>query len=403
MTTNFISLVAYQGINYVLPLISFPFLYRMLGETYFGLYAFGWALVQNLVMITDFGFNLSATKFISINKENRELVNRHLNSAFVSRILLGILCFLLLLALIRYVPKFREHPMFFLLFFGVVAGNIMSPLWFFQGMEKMKYVTLFNAVAKCGAFIPIFFVVRGTDDYLWVPVFFSLGYCLAGGICLYFVYAKEGMSWFLPKRKEIVAVVKDSSAYFLSRVSVSMFTTVNVLVLGLSTTYEQVSYYSRAEKIYQAYNLLLSPFTGVLFPHMAKTKDIPFFKKAFYLIMKLNIPLIAVAIAGAGILMALVYADPSAETVTVFRILMCACVVTIPSMLLGYPFLAALGHATYVNLVIVIVSVIHVTGIFILYYFGWLSIYTMAVMVIVSELLLFLLRLKAVVKHRLFQ
>lgn len=119
--------------------------------------------------------------------------------------------------------------------------------------------------------------------------------------------------------------------------------------------------------------------------------------------MKLNIPLIAAAIAGAGILMALVYADPSAETVTVFRILMCACVVTIPSMLLGYPFLAALGHATYVNLVIVIVSVIHVTGIFILYYFGWLSIYTMAVMVIVSELLLFLLRLKAVVKHRLFQ
>jgi PST family polysaccharide transporter len=403
MAGNFFSLVVYQGVNYVLPLVSFPFLYRMLGETYFGLYAFGWALIQNLVMITDFGFNLSATRFISIHRDRPDVINRHLNAAFACRILLGVLCFIALLLLTGFVDKFHRHAVFFLLFFGVVVGNILSPMWFFQGMEKMKYAAVFNMTAKFFSIIPIFILVRSAEDYLWLPVFFSAGYCLAGLVCVYLVYVREKMDWFLPEWKEMKDVAKDSAAYFLSRVSLSMFTTVNVLVLGMATTYELVSYYSRAEKFYQAYNGLLSPFTGVLFPHIAKTRDVPFFKKVFRIIVSVNVPLVILVIAGAGWLITFIYADSSVETIKVFRILMCSCVLVIPSMLLGYPFLAALGHATYVNLTIVIVSVVHVAGICLLYSAGELSIYTMAIMVVVSEILSFSFRVRGTIKYKLFK
>ncbi|MDH6343479.1 PST family polysaccharide transporter [Parabacteroides sp. PFB2-12] len=403
MVTNFFSLVSYQGINFLLPLIAFPFLFRMLGDEYFGIYSFGWALVQNLVMITDFGFNLSATKYISMHKHDLGVVNRYVNSVFIARILLGIVCFLILLVLVTFVAKFKEHALFFLLFFGVIIGNIMSPMWFFQGMEKMKYITLFNVTAKLLTFIPIFILIRGIQDYLWIPISFSGGYLLAGGVSLYIIYGKEKMKCFMPHFKEIREAIKDSSTYFLSRVSVALFTTVNVLVLGLVANYEMVSYYSRAEKFYQAYNLLLSPVTGVLFPHMAKTRDIPFYKRILFTISKWNIPLVILIIIGSKLLLTTIYADSGEETVLVFRILMCGCFITIPSMLLGYPFLAALGHANYTNLTIIIVSIIHVIGVVLLYSFGFLSIYTMAIMVVLSEIILFLFRSNAVKKYKLFK
>lgn len=403
LSANFFSLAAYQGINYLLPLLSIPFLSRMLGDTYFGLYAFGWAVSQYLVMVTDFGFNLSATKYISIHREDAQTINKYLNAVYLARILLGILCFLVLIVLVLFVNKFKGHALFFLLFFGVVLGNIMTPLWFFQGMEKMKYMTIFNIVAKLTSFLPMFVVIRSEADYLWVPIFFSIGYIFAGIISLYIVYVKEKMRCFFPDIKDVWYALKDSSSYFLSRLSSSMFSYVNVLVLGMATTYETVGFYAKAEKLYQAYNQLLTPVTGVLFPHIAKTKDIPFFKKIYRIISRVNIPLIALLFVGAPLLMWLIYGDYSPETVDIFRILICACLFTVPSMLLGYPFLAALGHATYVNYTIIIVSVIHLLCIVLLFTTGMMSIYTMAAMTVVSELLLFLFRYKAVIKYKLFK
>lgn len=404
MVTNAISMAAYQGVNALLPLVAVPFLFRQLGDEFFGLYSFAWATVQILVMITDFGFNLSATKYISSHKGHTKVINRYLNGAFISRILLGILCLAALLVMVTYIKPFNENPTFFLLFFGVVVGNVMFPMWFFQGIEKMKYITIFNIVAKLVTFIPIFIVIRTPADFLMIPVFFSIGYILAGVISLYFIYKKEGMKWFFPAFKEVKAIMKDSSTYFLSRISVTAFTRVNVLVLGMASgSMIPVSFYSRAETLYKAYNLLISPITDVIFPHMANTKDVPFFKKLFYTVMKINVPVVILVLVFAGPLFHLLYADASIESVNVFRILMIGCLITIPSMMLGYPFLAALGHASYTNMTIVITSVVHICGVFLLYGLGFLSIYSMAAMVVFSESLLFFFRVRKVAKLKLFK
>lgn len=403
MVSNFFSLVVYQGVNYLMPLVAFPFLFRMLGDEYFGLFSFAWAVVQTLVMLTDFGFNLSGTKYISMHKEDTSLVNTHLNCIYIARLCLVIVCFFSLWVLTRVVPRFEDHATFFLLFYGVIIGNFLSPLYFFQGIEKMKYFTLFNLLAKTLTFVPIFFFIRGIGDYLWIPVFFSIGYIISGSISLYITYKKEKMRWFVPPLKEIYRVFKDSSTYFLSRLSTSLFTTVNVLVLGMATSYEMVSYYSRAEKIYQAYNLLLSPITGVLFPHMSKTRDVSFFKRLFSRITPINILLVLLLIIGGKLLLTTIYADSSEESILIFRILICASFVTIPSMLLGYPFLAAMGHATYTNMTILIVAFMHMAGVLLLYGLGFLSIYTMAAMMVISEVFLLLLRVRGVTKYELFK
>jgi PST family polysaccharide transporter len=404
MIQNFVSLVLLQGVNYVLPLLTYPFLFRVLEVERWGTVSFGYVLIQYFVIFTDFGFNLSATKYISCHRDDLNTINRYLNSAFICRFLLAVVSFIILFLLTASFEKFREERVFYFSYFGIVVGNILFPMWYFQGMEKMKYITLFNMVAKSASLLPFFIFIRKPQDYLLVPMFYSIGYILAGLISVYFIYFKEKMKWFLPSFSEVQAAFKDSFSYFLSRLSVSMFTNINTFILKLVCGDTAVGYYSAAEKLYQAYNQLLTPFSGVLFPYMAKTRDVAFFKKIFKTAIPLNIVLLAGILVLSFWIIQLVYGKAAeVETLSVFRTLMCACFFTIPSMLLGYPFLAAMGHASYTNWTIMIVSVVHLSGLAILFFTGLLSIYTVAGMVVLAELLLLGFRIKGVVNYKLFQ
>ena len=228
MVVNFISLVLLQGVNYLLPLLSFPYLFRVLGVEKWGLVTFGYALMQYFVMFTDFGFNLSATKYISQHRDNLKRINDYLNSAMTGRFLLCAISFLILLILVTGFDKFRADALFYLLYFGIIIGNVFFPMWFFQGMENMKYITVFNMIAKSLSFIPFFIFVRQPDDYILVPVCYSFGFLLAGLVSIYIVYMKMGMRWYLPSWSGFTYALRDSSTYFLSRASTSLFTTIGV-------------------------------------------------------------------------------------------------------------------------------------------------------------------------------
>ncbi len=403
MAINFISLALLQGVNYLLPLLSFPFLFRVLGVERWGLVTFGYSLMQYFVMFTDFGFNLSATKYISEHRNDLQKINSYLNSAMIGRFILCGISLAILLALISYFDKFSTESTFYLLYFGIILGNVMFPMWFFQGMENMKYITVFNIVAKSLSFIPFFIFIRKPEDYIYVPIFYSIGFVLAGIVSLFIVYFKMGMKWYFTSISQISSSLKDSSAYFLARASTSLFTTSNSFLLGLVCGNTMVGYYSAAEKLYQAYNQLLSPFTGVLFPHIAKSRDVLFFKKIFYRITFTNLFCVAAALLLASYVLDIVYGTADPNILEVFRILVTACFVTIPSMLLGYPFLAAMGHPLYTNYTVMTTSVVHITGLVVLYIYGAISPITVAMMVVMSETLLILFRIWGVRRFRLFK
>lgn len=402
MVVNFISLVLLQGVNYLLPLLSFPFLFRVLGVERWGLVTFGYALMQYFVMFTDFGFNLSATKYISEHRSDPQKINAYLNSAMIGRFILCGISLVILLILISCFDKFHAESSFYLLYFGIILGNVMFPMWFFQGIENMKYITVFNIVAKSLSFIPFFIFIREPEDYIYVPVCYSVGFVLAGIVSLFIVYFKMGMRWFLPPFRLVCDSLKDSSAYFLARASTSLFTTSNSFLLGLVCGNTAVGYYSAAEKLYQAYNQLLSPFTGVLFPHIAKSRDVSFFKKIFYRITFANLFCVTAVLLLATYVLHIVYGTADPHIQEVFRTLVTACFVTIPSMLLGYPFLAAMGHPLYTNYTVMITSVAHITGLVILYLCGAIAPVTVAMMVVLSETILILFRVFGVRKFRLF-
>ena len=230
-----------------------------------------------------------------------------------------------------------------------------------------------------------------------------MGFILAGLVSLYIVYRKMGMRWYLTPAAEIKSALKDSSTYFLSRASTSLFTTSNSFLLGLVCGNTAVGYYSAAEKLYQAYNQLLSPFTGVLFPHIAKSRDVAFFKRIFYRITTANLFSVSLVWILAPYVLLVVYGTADPNILSIFRTLMAACFVTMPSMLMGYPFLAAMGHPLFTNWTVVCTSAIHITGLLALYLLHALTPVSVAAMVVCSEALLISFRIWGIKRFQLFK
>lgn len=310
---------------------------------------------------------------------------------------------MILLSIILFVPRFQIEAVFYLLYFGIIIGNIMFPMWFFQGMERMKYITIFNLIAKSLSLLPVFFIVKNPSQYMYVPICYSLGYIIAGLFSLYFIYWKTTMKWYVPSLIQVYSTVKDSSSYFLSRASLSLFATSNTFVLGLVCGNTITGYYAAAEKLYQAYDQLVSPFSGVLFPHMAKTRDVGFFRKMFSRITIVNVLLIIVVSLFSYWIIDFVYHPGNENTLIAFRILLLSCLCSIPSILIGYPFLAAMGHPNYTNMTVIITAFIHISALFILYLFESVSIFNISILVVCSQFLLLFLRLQGVKKYHLLQ
>lgn len=400
---NFISLGFIQGVNYVLPLVTIPFLFNQLGVEKYGLVNFSFAFVQYFIILTDFGFGLSATRFIASNRENKEAVNRYLNSACMSRLLMALVSLALLLICIFCISVLRENMLFTIIFWGQVIGNCMNPVWFFQGMERMKYNTILHITTRVISIVPLFFIIRTPDDYLYISIFYSTGAIIAGFLSLFFIKRYFGMRFFFTSVLEIWEVTCDSSKYFFSRLSVSLFTNTNTFLLGLVCGNVAVGYYSLADKIYMALNSIYGPVNGALFPYMTKQKNLLMFKKILSYGVMFNTALLFCFYWVFPYLYPLIFDDFSKNSLCVLNILMFSNLICLPATFLGYPFLAAWGHPNYCNYTLIASSVFHLCGLTILYLLGAISIYSVAVMVVMCELFLLCLRIYGVKKYCLWK
>ena len=203
LAENFLSLSGLQAVNYLLPLITLPYLVRVLGPEKFGLIVFAQSFIEYFIILTDYGFNLSATREISIHRNNKEKVCEIFSSVMTVKFLLGTLSFIILALILIFIPKFRNDQLIYLFTFGMVLGNILFPVWFFQGMERMKYITILNIIAKGIFTVCIFIFIRKMADYPYVPLINSMGFLVAGGLSLRIVSKDFGIKFILPSFEAI--------------------------------------------------------------------------------------------------------------------------------------------------------------------------------------------------------
>ena len=313
-----------------------------------------------------------------------------------------ILSFIILSFIVFIFEKFNSHIELYFITFISVIGQAFFPIWYFQGMEKMRYITIINISSKVIFTMAIFIFVHKEGDYLLVPLFNGLGVLIGSLYAIYIIKKDFKQDFILQSVKNIKKYFIASSQFFLSRVSAVLYTSANVFVLGLFTNNTIVGYYAIAEKIYQAITGIYAPLNQVLYPYIAKSKNIILFKKIFYSVLVLNIiGVILLYFLGEYIFSFLFTQEIGIETIKVFNIFLITILIVVPSILLGYPFLGALGYIKDANYSVVLASLFYIIGIIILIILKSINIYSIALMVFVPELVVFVYRLSKVIKYKI--
>ena len=400
---NFLSLGVLQIFSYIIPIITLPYQARVLGPDKFGLVNFAYAFMAYFCLLTDWGFGLSAVREIAVNRHNKNNISHIFSAVTCSKIALTVVSYILLVICSFFIPKIHDNWLIFQLTFVMVIGSAIYPVWFFLGMERMKYITFLNVIARLFFLIAIFIFVKQESDYVLVPLLNSLGFLVSGIIGIYFSVKHLGVRFCIPKLKFIIKQFKYSNQFFLSRVSLSAYTNTNAFCLGLIGSNIMVGYYAAAEKIYQAISNLQSPVHQALYPFVSKNKDIKTYKKWVLVALLCNIVACGFVFLIAKPFTILFYGEQMVEAYKILRIFCVIAMITFPSVLIGFPLLGAFNHTKEANMSVVAGSILHITGLTLLYLFGIMNIYSIALMVLVTESIVFSIRAYYVWKYKLLK
>ena len=294
---NFFSLSILNALNALLPLITLPYILHIVGKANYGVYSYVYVVLQYVILFSTYGFNFSATKQISQCRDDKDAVSRIYNAVIACKGIIAVVLSLLLLLFSRIVFKDDLGVLMFLYGLGMVVGDIFTPVWLFQGMEKMKYMTIVNASSKILFTILIFIVIRKQEDFELLILLNSSGYLLAGLLSVILVYRQFHLGFHRTTFRDIVSQFKEGGAVFGSTFGMNLYRNANVIILKQFVSDDLVGLYSAAEKVIKGFQSLISPAAQALFPHLShRFKGQPV-KNNMRLLRKIALPFTAVVVA----------------------------------------------------------------------------------------------------------
>jgi PST family polysaccharide transporter len=392
-----------QIISMFLPFLLLPYLVRTLGVENFGLISFGQVFTSFFLMIVDFGFNLSAVKIISINSEDKEKLSKIFYSIIFIKIFLILFSFFIYSLIVLNINKFQKEELFYFLMFGIVIGQGLTPQWFFQGIQRMKYITIFGLITKLSFIILVFIFIHSKKDYLYYPILLDIIMILEIPFIFYIIHNNFNLKFVIPPLNDIIFYIKYSSHFFFSRVAVKILESIGIFILGLTTSNTIVGYYSMADKLKNAILNLYYPISNVLYPYMSKEKNINLYKKIFLIINIISIFILICLFIFSKYLFQIIFGISPELSITIFNIFLIALIFNIPAVLIGYPILGAFGYTHYVNYTLVLTAIINLIMLGILYFSKIINAKTIAYVYLITVFIAFVLRAYGIKKYNILK
>lgn len=289
LLSNFSYLSFLQIFNMVLPLLTYPYLIRILGAELYGLIIFAQAVTAYFTIFINFGFNISATKEIALNQGNIKKISEIVSSVLVLQFLIWLACFLVFCVLIFEIPEMTKYKTLYILSFLLTFNELLFPQWFFQGIEKMKFITYINLSVRFLFACLIFLFVKSKSDYLLVPLFNALGAILGGLTALYIVFVKYNVQFKLYSVSTLKNYLLDSVHLFLTKLALLIKDKSIVLILGFIFSKTIVAYYDLAQKFVGLFIAIYQNVPTVVLPRLIQNKSYSLAKKVFLLSIGLSV------------------------------------------------------------------------------------------------------------------
>lgn len=273
LISNFSWLAVLQVVSYLFPLITVPYLARIIGVDGFGHIAFASAVMVWINTVVEWGFNATATRDVARAKSNVLELSCIYSNVQSAKIILMIASLFVLLLLIIILPKFQENWVVLLFTFLMIPGNIAFPTWFFQGMEKMKYTSILNVLSKTIFTLAIFVFIHKKEDFYLQPLFVSLGYIFAGLFAQWIILGRWKVKLKKPSIKVVFNTIKGSKDVFINTIMPNLYNSFAVMLLGLMGTPNSVGLLDAGRKFVTVGHSLINVLTQTFFPFLSRRID----------------------------------------------------------------------------------------------------------------------------------
>lgn len=267
---NFLFLAIIQSSNVLISIITMPLLIQSIGVDQFGLVNLALSVIILLNILVGFGYNLSAPREVAINQEDKESLSHLVSNVFSGKIILALVATVVILIGAFGFNLFQEYRLILVFSSLLLFSEATLPLWFFQGMEKMKLVSIANIFSKLLFLMGIVLFIHSPEQSQWVN--FMLGFfgLTINLMLLFYIHAFMGIKFYRPEFSAIYRSLKENILLFFSNLASHISINGGLIILSFFSAAETLGMYSLAERVVMVLRLFPALIIQAIFPSASK-------------------------------------------------------------------------------------------------------------------------------------
>jgi len=262
---NFLYNIIYQVLILIIPLITAPYLARVVGADGVGIYSYTYSIVYYFMLLTLLGVNNYGNRTIAKVRDDKEKTSKTFWSIFLLQLSMGII---MILAYILYILMFdNSYRLYASIEILFIVSAMLDINWFFFGMEEFKKTITRNTIVKIVNVVLIFTLVRSIND-LWKYTLIMAGMTLFGQLILW-SFLRNKIKFVKVSIRDIKSHIKPNLILFIPVIAISLYKMMDKIMLGSISNVTEVGYYENAEKIIGIPMTLITALGTVMLPRVS--------------------------------------------------------------------------------------------------------------------------------------
>lgn len=266
LVRNSAALYGVQAAHFVFPLITLPYLARVLRPAEFGLVLLAQSTGSLVNLLIDYGFGGSAVRRTAQARDDGDVLADAVAGVLGAKTVLTLGSGVIVVFALALSPL-QHHPGYLLLaWLGAVASGL-NPWWYFLALERLPSASAIEVVTRGIAVVLTLVWVRTTHDGWKVLLLVALGSLAGLALVTWRVYRE--VAFRLPRRSLVIDALRDGWYIFAATVAVTLYTAANVMILGFFVTTVQVAFFAGPERIVRAILRLTGPLVQAVYPRIS--------------------------------------------------------------------------------------------------------------------------------------
>jgi PST family polysaccharide transporter len=394
---SYLSLIKFFNIG--IKIILAAYLIRILGDEKYGLITWLDSVIQYFIMIVNFGFNIYAAKYIVENKKESKKINEIISAIYLIKgglFIVSLLCILLL----GNSETFYNYQQLLLLLMFCGVGEVLFPIWFFQGIENLKPATIIVFLSRLFLLIGTVFFVQSETDLLSYVILFVVSSFLMGFLGVFYLFKFYKVKFTLVPFKHIRIYFKESTPFFIGRFLSLVFNFGTIYFIGKFCLLEQVSGFDTSLKIVMLGVIPFEMLQQAVFPTISRTKNKNLLKKLVISSFIIGVVIGAIIFLLSDSFMFLLGGDEMLPFSTTLQYLAILCPFVALTFVLGTCSLVAFGFFKEYNFSLIFTSLIYILILVVLYFTNSITFWNLIYLRVFGDVLMVLIRLYYSLKRK---